>query len=135
MGRLSSSTTRILAIKSADAWLNVIDQTGFIAGRLDADWRPVVKFSCLTGTAQIAACWFLLHQISGRQQYLQAARKATEYVRRTISMDGGPDVRGGVKGSFPVDGEYSAYRYLNWAAKFFVDACLLELEMNEKPAK
>ena len=36
---------------------------------------------------------------------------------------------GGVKGSFPVDGDYGAWAYLNWAAKFCIDANLLELEL------
>jgi hypothetical protein len=42
------------------------------------------------------------------------------------AIGGPPDVRGGVKGSFPVDGAYGPYEYLNWACKFFVDANLLE---------
>ena len=35
-----------------------------------------------------------------------------------------PGVRGGVKGSHPVDGGYMTYRYPNWAAKFFMDAAM-----------
>ena len=34
--------------------------------------------------------------------------------------------RGQVKGSFPVDGAYGRFQYLNWACKFTVDANLLE---------
>ena len=41
------------------------------------------------------------------------------------------DIAGGVKGSFPVSGGYGPYEYLNWAAKFFVDANLLEASVKE----
>ena len=36
-----------------------------------------------------------------------------------------PNVRGAIKGSHPIDGEYMAWRYPNWAAKFFMDALML----------
>jgi hypothetical protein len=41
-------------------------------------------------------------------------------------VHGEADIRGGVKGSFPVSGDYNPYEYLNWAAKFFIDSHLLE---------
>ena len=60
-----------------------------------------------------------------------AAYRANGYVRRTIEVDGPPDIRGAVKGSFPADGEYNPYQYLNWAGKFMVDANVLELAVRE----
>jgi len=56
-----------------------------------------------------------------------AALALNQFVRRTVRLDAPPEVRGGVKGSFPVSGKYGAYEYLNWAAKFFVDAMQLEM--------
>jgi len=41
-------------------------------------------------------------------------------------MENDPGTRGAVKGSFPVSGGYAPHQYLNWAAKFFIDANLLE---------
>jgi hypothetical protein len=35
-------------------------------------------------------------------------------------------IRGGIKGSDPIHAEYGTYEYLNWAAKFFADALMLE---------
>jgi len=35
-----------------------------------------------------------------------------------------PGVRGGIKGSWPVGGDYGAYEVLNWASKFFADALM-----------
>jgi hypothetical protein len=60
---------------------------------------------------------------------LSAARKGNAFVRRTVRIDGPPDIRGGVKGSFPVDGDYGRFEYLNWAAKFTVDANIKELAL------
>ena len=42
---------------------------------------------------------------------------------------GDKGTRGGIKGSFPVDGDYGRFEYLNWACKFFIDANLLEKEV------
>ena len=41
-------------------------------------------------------------------------------------MDATDDTRGAIRGSFPIFGSYGQYQYLNWAAKFFVDANRLE---------
>ncbi|MEO7862887.1 MAG: hypothetical protein ABIU05_21105, partial [Nitrospirales bacterium] len=56
----------------------------------------------------------------------EAAFVANRYVRRSMRLEGLPSVRGGIKGSFPVDGLYGTYEYLNWACKFFVDSHMLE---------
>jgi hypothetical protein len=115
-----------VARRTADGLLRVIEPDGFLPGRLREDWSAAVPWVCLTGTVQIAACWFMLYQDTGDPRYLRAGGDANSFVRRTIRIDGPPDVRGGVKGSFPVDGGYGTYQYLNWAAKFFVDANLME---------
>ena len=35
---------------------------------------------------------------------------------------------GGIKGSHPVWGGYDPFRYPNWAAKFFADALMMDLD-------
>lgn len=105
---------------------------GSLPGTLDCDWRPVADWACLTGIVQIASCWLLLYGITGRGEYKEAALRANAYVRRTIRVEGDPDLRGGVKGSFPVDGAYGRFQYLNWAAKFCIDANLHELDAGER---
>src|SRR3546814_10849295 len=81
-------------------------------GRLSADWTPAVGWVCLTGLSQIAESWFYLFEVTGERSYLEAGRKANAYVRCTIHIGGAPDTSGGVKGAFPVDGDYGAYEYL-----------------------
>jgi len=112
--------------KTADALLSALKPDGFLPGRLDHQWRGTVSWACLTGTAQIAYCWLMLFQDTADTRYRYAAFAANQYVRRTMRVDGPPGIRGGIKGSFPVDGCYGTYQYLNWACKFFVDSHMLE---------
>lgn len=112
---------------TANALLECLEADGRLAGCFRSDWRPAVDWSCLTGAVQVAACWFLLHGITGEERYRDGALRATAWVRRTLHQDGAPGLRGGVKGSFPVNGDYGQYECLNWAAKFAIDANLMEL--------
>lgn len=133
--RLARRADLLLAAqKTADGLCPTFEADGRLAGRLRSDFQPAVDFVCLTGTVQIAHCLLLLHEETGRQNYLDIARRANCYVRRTIDMDGPLDRRGGVKGSFPIDGSYGRWEYLNWAAKFFIDAQRLEADLNARKA-
>jgi hypothetical protein len=89
----------------------------------------------LTGTVQIALCWLILYQFTRNVAYRDGAFAATRYVRRTVKVNGRPETRGGVKGSFPVSGDYGPYEFLNWACKFSIDANLMELTVrrHEEP--
>ncbi|MEO7859434.1 MAG: prenyltransferase/squalene oxidase repeat-containing protein, partial [Nitrospirales bacterium] len=98
--------------KTADGLLSVLRADGFLPGRLDPQWHGTVSWACLTGTVQIAHCWLLLFQETGDTRYREAAFVANRYVRRSMRLEGLPSVRGGIKGSFPVDGLYGTYEYL-----------------------
>jgi hypothetical protein len=99
---------------------------GFLPGRLDAHWGAAVTWACLTGSVQIAHSWLLLYKETGEEAFNHGAREVNRYVRSTIAIDGSADVKGGVKGAFPVSGDYGDYQYLNWAAKFFIGSNVLE---------
>ena len=122
------------ARKTADGLLSVLEEDGFLPGRLTAEWKPAADWACLTGTAQIAHCWLLLFEMTGEERYFNAGQLANQYVRRTVTVSGVENVIGGVKGSFPVDGDYNPYSYLSWAAKFLIDSLLLELKVSAKRA-
>jgi hypothetical protein len=116
------------ARRTADGLLGATRSDGFLPGRLDHDWRGTVGWACLTGSAQIAHCWLQLHEATGDVRYRDVAAAANAYVRRTVRVDGPPDTRGAVKGSFPVDGGYGTFEYLSWACKFVIDSNLRELQ-------
>jgi len=117
--------------KTADGLLEVIDANGCLPGRLDFDWKGTVPWVCLTGSVQIAHCWLMLYRCTGKTKYKDAAFLANQYVRRTMKINGLPETRGAIKGSFPVNGGYLTYQFPNWACKFFIDSHLLELSIRE----
>jgi hypothetical protein len=114
------------AIRCANGVMGALPPDGRLPGRLDRSWRSANGWSCLTGNAQIAHCWLLLDLLTGDRRFRNAASSTLTFVRRTVRLDGPVGVRGGVKGSFPVNGGYCWWEYPNWAPKFLVDALLLE---------
>jgi len=117
------------ARRTADGLLEALDTDGRLPGRLDRNWRPAVTWTCLTGSVQVAHRWLLLSQITGERRYLDAAHAANSYVRRTIETSDNPGIAGGVRGSYPVDGDYGRYEFLNWACKFMIDSNRLERKL------
>jgi hypothetical protein len=121
--------------RTADGLLSAVDRDGFLPGRLDSEWRDVVSWACLTGSVQIAYCWLRLYCETGDERYRDAACAANQYVRRTMRINGSPEIRGAIKGSFPVSGGYCTYEYPNWACKFFIDSNLLEQDVAADKAR
>jgi hypothetical protein len=100
-----------------------------LPGRLDANWRGTVRWTCLTGNAQIAHALLLLYQETGTREYREAASVLNLSVRRTLSTADPLEMRGAIRGSFPIDGEYCAFEYPNWATKFSIDANSMEQQL------
>jgi squalene-hopene cyclase-like protein len=128
----NDSTLLRACCRTADGLLTAMREDGFLPGRLDSKWQAAVRWACLTGSVQIAICWLLLYRFTGELKYLSAAFQVNRYVRRTVSLDGPPEIRGAVKGSFPIDGAYGAYQYPNWACKFLIDSNLEELAIRRE---
>ena len=127
-GYLFTNDKKILqaAHRTAEGILKALRPDGFLSGRLNSSWEATVSWCCLTGSAQIAICWLLLYLETGDDRFRLAALCANRYVRCTVRLEGPPETRGAVKGSFPVSGGYSPFQYPNWACKFFIDANRLE---------
>ena len=83
----------------------------------------------------MAACWLLLYRETGNPRFREAAVAANRYVRGTVRLDGPPETRGAVKGSFPVSGGYVRFQYPNWACKFFIDAMSMEKDLREQESQ
>jgi uncharacterized protein YbaR (Trm112 family) len=118
---------------AADHLVERIPDTGCLSGRLDNEWEPAVPWSCLTGSAQLAAVFLRLFVLTRDGQYHTTARKLLRFLKSTqncISDD--PGLRGGMKGASPFDGDYGRYEILNWATKFYVDALLLSSSCTPK---
>jgi len=115
---------RVLAEKLLELQL----EDGSLWGHYNIQWEPTDESSCLTGNLQIAIIWLRLWKITNEEKYLKAAKKAIEYVSNIQDISS-PNlgIKGGVAGSFPIDGSYSPNKYLAWAAKFYIDAVNLLL--------
>ncbi len=112
---------------TAEALLKCQRPDGSLAGRYDREWRPAVRWSCLTGNAQVAIIWLRLAALLDEPAYLRAAARSLDFIaslQLLESNDGG--IRGGVAGAYPIYGDYGRFEYLNWAAKFFAEALLLK---------
>ncbi|MBW1959482.1 MAG: hypothetical protein JRI63_13330 [Deltaproteobacteria bacterium] len=113
------------AIKSASMVLNTLHPNGFLPGRLDCNWTPKSNYNCLTGACQMAIIWLRLYNLNKDMKFFNGAQRAIKYACSTQDLKtSNMGVKGGIKGSFPINGEYGKFEYLNWAAKFFVDALL-----------
>ena len=114
------------ARRTADGVFSAIRPDGALPGRINADWRGTVSWSCLTGNVQIAHSLLILYGKTGVKAYRDAGYTLNRFVRRTMRVDAPEERRGAVKGSFPIDGAYGRFEYLNWAAKFAIDSYTAE---------
>ncbi len=113
------------AERAADALAARVRQDGWMPGRYRSDWSAAVRWSCLTGQAQMANNWIRLAQIMEDPAWLGPVPAVLRFLKRTQnrrSRERG--LRGGIKGAWPVGGEYGAYEVLSWATKFFADALM-----------
>ncbi|HSL21143.1 MAG TPA: hypothetical protein VK886_06375 [Vicinamibacterales bacterium] len=112
---------------AADALLRNQRSDGSLAGKFDERWRPSVRWSCLTGNAQMGLVWGRLYEATGSQKYLGGLAAANRFLRRVQWLDtGNPGLDGGISGSHPLHGLYGRFEVLNWAVKFFADSLMLE---------
>lgn len=100
---------------------------GALPGRLDDDWKPAARWSCLTGNVQMAIIWLRLAAMKGdrSQGWLESARGCIAFVQ-SVQDNNHADAgeRGGIAGSAPMRGEYMRHRFPNWAANFYMDAVM-----------
>jgi hypothetical protein len=121
------------ARRTAGQLLERVGGNGFLPGRFDRNWRPRVRWACLTGMAQTSIVWNRISNLNGgREGEAERLRRASslvnEFLMRTQDTSSPrPGLRGGIRGSFPANGAYGHWRVLNWATKFFIDALMAEL--------
>jgi len=120
------------ARRTADGLLTAIRYDGTLPGRLNSAWRSAVSWSCLTGNVQMAHSLLILYDKTGHGPYRDAAYGLNRSVRRTLRIDDPDETRGAVKGSYPIEGGYESFQYLNWATKFAIDSYTAEQEIRAK---
>lgn len=127
-GVLMASDAYVAAArKASDVLLERFTATGWLQASYDGEWNSSDAYSCLTGNAQMSIVWWRLFELTKDRRYAQAAADMNASLRATQDTTTRHEgIRGGIKGSDPIYGGYMPLCYLNWAAKFFVDALMLE---------
>jgi hypothetical protein len=115
--------------RTARKLLEAVGKDGRMAGRFGPDFRPTVGWACLTGMAQMSIVWRRHSLVESSAEFDEAAFRVNRFLMRTQDVaSSNPGLRGGIRGSFPVNGAYGRWRVLNWATKFFVDALMVEMD-------
>lgn len=116
------------AAKTATTMAGLLRPDGSLAGRYDELWRPQSRWSCLTGNMQMSIVWSRMQQQSVLNWAGEASQRILAFNNSLLNLrTQSSGRRGGVKGSYPIYAEYGTFEYLSWAAKFTVDALLLDL--------
>jgi hypothetical protein len=110
-------------------------EDGALPARYLPDWKTRVDWTCVTGNSQMAINWLRLAQITGDDTLKEPAIRANRFNMsiQDLNTSGDRNVRGALKGSHPINGEYMTYRYPNWATKFFMDGLMLEQKFGRRP--
>jgi hypothetical protein len=137
--RLGDAALVAAASRTAAALAAQVDARGRLAGRFARGWRPAARWACLTGMAQMSIVWRRLQELQAVSDTeaatgVAAARRVNDFLCRTQDRSAANvGLRGGIRGSYPIQGDYGRYRVLNWATKYFIDALLYELPQRHVP--
>jgi hypothetical protein len=84
------------------------------------------RYSCLPGNAQFACLWLRHGMMNDDLPMVNTGLKMVDWLKGLQSLrNENPGIRGGIAGSWPIDGGYSVFTYTDWASKFFADSLLL----------
>jgi hypothetical protein len=111
--------------RTSEALIRKLEVLPRLLASYDDDWRPTVRYACLTGSAQLGGVWLRLFQVTGDERWLNAGLKAVEEAARRQERGPIPDLSGALPGSFPIWGRYAPLQYPNWATKFLADSLML----------
>jgi hypothetical protein len=129
---LESSRYIDVALKTALALAKVQRADGWLAGTYDEQWISRDGYCCLTGVAQMSINWMRCAEAAGAAELQSNVDVALSFLKRNQRLDDRDEVvRGAIAGSLPIWGDYSRFEFPNWAAKFFADA--LMMDMNHSP--
>jgi len=102
---------------------------GWLAGTFAEGWVSQDTYCCLTGVAQMCICWSRLRDTVGERGFDANIASGLAFLKSSQRLDDPADeVRGGIAGSWPIWGAYSRFEFPNWAAKFFADVLMLNMD-------
>lgn len=128
---LNDETYYLAAKKAAKKLLSKFEVNLELPAYIKSDWTTHHDLGnkaslCITGYSQIA---IVLQKISKKEKdlrYLNAALKINDIVSSIgnyRSKNSG--ICFGLPGSYPINGDYQTYQFVNWAAKYHAESLLL----------
>lgn len=116
-----------IALNTAIQLLNIFNEKNWLPATFDKNWRSQDRYSCLAGDAQLSIIWLKLYQQFKDKRFLLSSLKLNNYLKTNqVLSKRNPKINGAVKGSDPIWGNYSRFKFPNWGTKFFCDSLLLE---------
>ena len=123
---------QLAARRPMDVLLDIWKTERRLFGAYDAHWRGVAASRCLVGEAQLSGLWFRMATVWNDRPYAEAAVEVNRRLKQVHHLAGTHlGVRGGLAGSYPVQGRYCFLKYPNWASKFLADTFLLEAQFSQ----
>jgi len=117
------------ALKASTGVANCQREDGWLGGTLGDDWKSGDSYCCLTGLAQMCIVWSRLRDEAGAKEFEGNIVAGIRFLKSSQRLgDAADEVRGAIAGSLPIWGAYSRFEFPNWAAKFFADALMLNME-------
>jgi uncharacterized protein YyaL (SSP411 family) len=134
---LGSEECTQAAVCGASPLVEIYRRMGVLKGRYNRWWRGTTSWRCLTGEAQMALVLTRIARITGDVRYSECANRLIDGIARIQDLDSPYPESRGITGSHPIWGGYGPFNYFNWAAKFFMDALLLQVhavDVQDPPA-
>jgi len=108
---------------------------GRMPGSFARRWQPAGTWACLDGMAQMSLVWQRLQQLEEivveedvGLRFLGAANRANAFLMRTQDCESrNKALRGGIRGSYPMNGAHARWRVSTVSTKFFIDALMKEV--------
>ena len=120
-------------VRTAEALAAHAEPAGYLPGRFDENWRPVVRWVCLTGSAQLGVILMRLHERTGESRHLATAERLLGFLHHVERLNAiGRDRSGAIAGSYPIWAPYAPFRFPCWATKYYLDLLLLVRQAKER---
>ena len=87
----------------------------------------------MTGCAQLAITWARVHERTKDVRFREGLLRMTDALItvQELSAFGPADVHGAMPGTYPLWGRYEKFAFPNWATKYFADALLCAIAVEE----
>ena len=110
--------------RAVSALADRVDASGYLPGRFDDEWRPTVRWVCLTGSAQLGIALMRLDRPAA-----DVAERLARFLGHVQQLNAvGRSRSGAIAGSYPIWGPYAPLRFPCWATKYYLDLLFLLLQ-------